>query len=90
MSEFIDNLVEEETNLALHTKLCAQRYQQITDKFDHIDQRLDTIEDTLVEIKNVVTTDRGDNYKRFLGWAGVIITGLLGITGYLISHYVIK
>ena len=76
--------------MALHTKLCAQRYQQITDKFDHIDRRLDTIEDTLVEIKNVVTTDRGDNYKRFLGWAGVIITGLLGITGYLISHYVIR
>ena len=90
MNEFIDNLVEEETNLALHTKLCAQRYQQITDKFDHMDKRLDTIEETLVEIKNVVTTDRGDNYKRFLGWAGVIIITLVGACGYLISHYIIK
>ena len=90
MSEFIDTLLEEQTNLSLHTKLCAQRYQQITDKFDHIDQRLDSIEDTLVEIKNVVTTDRGDNYKRFLGWAGAIIIGLVGVCGTLISHYVIK
>lgn len=90
MSDFIDNLVEEETNLALHTKLCAERYQQITDKFESIDTRLDNIEATLVEIRNVVTQDRGDNFRRYLGWAGVIITTLLGACGYLIVHYIIK
>ncbi len=90
MSDFIDNLVEEQTNLALHTKLCAQRYQQITDKFESIDHRLDKIESTLIEIKDVVTQDRGDNYRRYLGWAGVIITTLLAACGYLVVHFIIK
>jgi len=90
MSDFIDTLSEEQTNLVLHTKLCAQRYQQITDKFEHIDTRLDSIEATLSEIKDVVTADRGENYRRYLGWAGVIITTLIGACGYLVVHYIIK
>ena len=90
MSEFIDTLEQEENDLALHSRLCAQRYRQITDRFDHMDQRLDTIESTLIEIKDVIMNDRRDNYKLYLSWAAVIITTLTGCLGFVLSHYVLK
>jgi len=89
-NDLIETLLEEETNLALHAKLCAQRYQQITDKIDAIDQRLDKMEVVLTEIKNKVSNNQQDNFKMFLGWASVIIVSLMSLTGYLITHYVFK
>jgi len=90
MSEIIESLVEEETNLVLHTKLCAQRYEQITDRLSNMDQRFDRVEAALLEIKRAVSTESQDNYKMYLAWAGVIITTLIGATGYLLTHYVLK
>lgn len=89
-NEFIETLVQEETDLALHTKLCAQRYQQITDRFDRMDTRLEQMETTLVEIKNAIVSDTKDNYKLYLTWASGIITVLVGSTGFLLAHYVFK
>lgn len=89
-SDTIDKLVEEETDLALHTKLCAQRYEQINEKFAHMDTRLDTIETTLVEIKDIINQDQRATLKQYLAWAGTIIMSLIGITGWLVTHYVLK
>lgn len=89
-NDIIESLVEEETNLVLHTKLCAQRYEQITDRLNNMDERFDRVEATLVEIKNAITSETKDNYKMYLAWAGVIITTLIGATGYLLTHYVLK
>ena len=89
-SEFIETLVQEETNLALHTQLCAQRYQQITDRLASMDSRFDRVEAALVEIRDAVNRDQKDNLKLYLGWAAAIITTLVGACGYLIAHFVIK
>jgi len=90
MSDFIETLEQEETNLALHTQLCAQRYQQITDRLSSMDQRFDRIETALVEIKSAIGVNQDENFKRYLAWAGVVITTLIGACGYLIAHFVIK
>jgi hypothetical protein len=55
-----------------------------------MDTRLQQMEVTLVEIKNAIVTDTKDNYKLYLTWAGVIITSLIGATGFLLAHYVFK
>lgn len=89
-NDIIDPLVEEETDLALHTKLCAQRYQRINDSFTRIDSRLDKMESTLVEIKEVISKDTRDNYKMYLAWASGLITVLVGSTGFLLAHFVFK
>lgn len=89
-NDFIETVKQEETDLALHTKLCAQRYQQITDRFDRMDKKLEKMETTLVEIKDAITTDAQDNYKLYLTWASGIITVLVGSTGFLLAHYVFK
>lgn len=89
-TEFIEKLQQEETDLSLHTRLCAQRYQQITDRFDRMDQKLENMETTLVEIKSAIVRDTRDNYKLYLSWASVIITTSIAAIGYLLAHYVFK
>jgi hypothetical protein len=90
MSDFIETVAQEETDLALHSQLCAQRYQQITNRLTHMDQRFDRIENTLTEIKDVIMDDRRDTYRLYLSWAAVIITTMTGAMGFVISHYVMK
>ena len=90
MSEFITTLAQEETDLTLHSRLCAQRYQQITDRLSNMDQRFDRIETTLADIKQVITTNQYGNLKLYLSWAAAIITTLVGALGFVISHYVLR
>jgi len=86
--DFIETLRDEETNLALHTRLCAQRYEQITNKFDDLDDRLLNIETNVLEIKTAIMQDQSSNNKMYLKWAGFIIVTLLGCLGYLIDRLI--
>lgn len=88
--EFIEPLQAESEDLDLHTKLCAARYQQITQRFDVIDQRLSSIEQTLREIQNTITTNQTAILSKFLNWGAMTIGAMIGIIGWLLSHYVLK
>lgn len=87
MSDLIETLEQESTDLALHSKLCAQRYKQIIDKLDTVDERLDRIDAVLLEIKDTIAHDEVGKYKTYLSWAGVVITSLLGLVIYFIQHH---
>jgi hypothetical protein len=88
--EFLEPLQAESENLDLHTKLCAARYQQITQHFDVINLRLDNIETTLKEIQSVVSNNQTAMLHRFLSWGGVAILTMMGTIGWLVSNYVLK
>jgi hypothetical protein len=88
--EFLEPIQAESENLDLHTKLCAARYQQITQHFDVINLRLNNIEHTLKEIQQVVSNNQNAILNRFLSWGGAAIVTLTAIIGWLVSHYVLK
>lgn len=88
--EFIEPIQAEAENLDLHTKLCAARYQQITQHFDVINIRLDNIEQTLKEIQQVVSQNQTSLLNRFLSWGSITIVSLLGIIGWLLANFVLK
>jgi hypothetical protein len=88
--DFLEPIAAESENLDLHTKLCAARYQQITQHFDVINLRLVNIESTLKEIQTAVSVNQTAMLTRFLSWGGVAILTMLGTIGFLISHYVLK
>jgi hypothetical protein len=88
--EFLEPLQAESENLDLHTKLCAARYQQITQHFDVINLRLNNIETTLKEIQSVVSNNQNAILNRFLSWGGVAILTMMGTIGWLVSNYVLK
>ena len=70
MSDIIEPVAQEETDLVLHSRLCAQRYQQITDRIDNLTAKLDNVVATVKEIRVLVTTKEDQNLKRYLQWAG--------------------
>jgi hypothetical protein len=88
--EFIEPIQAESENLDLHTKLCAARYQQITQRFDVIEYRLSSIESTLKDIQAVINNNQTAILNRFLSWGSIAILTLVGIIGWLLANYVLK
>jgi hypothetical protein len=84
-NNIIDTLEIERTSLAAHVDLCAQRYAQLMDKFDVVDDRLDRIESVLETIAKTISTDKTETLKTYLAWSGVVITGLFGMVGFLVN-----
>lgn len=84
----IENIEAERTNLELHVDLCAQRYNQLINKFDEVDQRLDTLTKLCAEIKTSVINLQTTTQSTYLKWAGVIIVTLAGIVGALIGKLI--
>jgi tetrahydromethanopterin S-methyltransferase subunit G len=82
----IEPVAGEATNLALHTELCAQRYNQLMAKFDEVDGRLDQIHETLTDIHRHITDIRSTTANTHLKWAGAVITILVGI----VIHFVVQ
>ena len=78
MSELsvIENIAAEQTDLKLHTELCAQRYNQLIAKFDEVDSRLDSLTKLCADIKENVSGLRTSAQSTYLRWAGTVI-GLL-------------
>jgi len=82
----IEKIDAEENNLALHVQLCEQRYHQLLSKFDHVDERFQKIETVLLEIKDRLTNDNSSKYKTYLGWAGAVITIVVGASATIIAR----
>jgi tetrahydromethanopterin S-methyltransferase subunit G len=78
MTAVIDTIRGEDSNLALHVQLCEQRYAQLIGRIDVIDQNLSEINTTLSHIQQRLETDHAARYQTYLGWAGALITVLLG------------
>jgi len=78
----------ESQNLELHTELCAQRYNQLINKFEEVDQRLTKIEAMLTDIHSQVSGLDTQRYRTYLVWAGAAITSLLTFTAGLVGHLI--
>ena len=87
--ELIKSIEAEKEDLEVHVDICAQRYAQLIAKFDSVDERFDRLETVVQEIRDRVSTNQTETLKTYLNWAGVIIAGLISITGYLLATFVI-
>jgi hypothetical protein len=87
--ELIRNIDAEKQDLEVHVDICAQRYSQLISKFESVDSRFDRIEKVVQEIHQRVTNNQSETLKTYLTWAGIIIAGLISVTGYLLATFVI-
>lgn len=88
MSEIIEVVDGEDQDLALHTKLCSLRYQQLLSKFDQVDSRLDALTTLCAEIKESIVTIRTSTQTTYLKWAGFIIVLLTSCIGGLVGRLI--
>jgi len=74
----VAEIASERTDLAVHVDLCVERYGQIVDRLDGIEERFDRLESMVVEIKDAVQKREENTLNRYISWAGVMISGLAG------------
>ena len=89
-NQVIETIPLESEDLGLHVTLCEQRYVQLLDKLDHVDERFAALELMLIEIKEKLTAQSSNTDKTYIRWGGSIIfvlsTTLIG----LVTHLLLK
>lgn len=80
----------EKKSLEAHVELCAERYKFLETKLEDVDEKMAVIASSVSEVKNTVNTMATKNNDRLINWGIGIIVTLIGILGYLLSHFVIK
>jgi hypothetical protein len=80
----------ESESLPAHVSICQERYKQLDSRIGSVERHLIAIDITLSEIRDAINHDHKAQLKQFLTWASVIITGLLGSCGWLLTHYVLR
>jgi hypothetical protein len=71
----------EKKSLEAHVELCAERYNSLETKLSSLEERMDKVEDHLVDIKNTLASADSGQYKTLVTIGttiiGVLITGLI-------------
>ena len=80
----------EKKSLEAHVELCAERYRAIDTHLDNLNEKIDDIAQMSQQTMSMITALNEDFNAKILKLAGVVITGLLGAVGFLLSHYLFK
>lgn len=87
MSEVTDI---EKKSLEAHVELCAERYNQLEARFEHVEGKINHLDILLREVHDMVQRMADKRTDQIIGWGVGIIGALLATTVYLITHYVLK
>ena len=72
----------EKQSLEAHVELCAIRYNNLDSKLDHLEIRMEKLEQLMLDIKNSVSTSGTDSNKQTIGIfttiIGALIAGMIG------------
>jgi hypothetical protein len=80
----------EKKSLEAHVELCAERYNQLEQRFEHVDNKISNLEILMREVHDMVAKINEKRNDQIISWGLGIIGGLVAVTSYLIVNYVIK
>jgi hypothetical protein len=80
----------EKKSLEAHVELCAERYNQLEARFEHVDGRIGHLETLLREVHDMVQRMSEKRTDQLIGWGVGIIGALVATTIYLVTNYVFK
>jgi hypothetical protein len=80
----------EKKNLEAHVELCAERYNQLEARFEHVENKIGNLDALLREVHDMVQRMSEKRTDQLIGWGVGIIGTLLATTVYLITQYVFK
>ena len=67
----------ERENLEAHVDLCAERYRVLEEKLNRLENKVDTLADSISKLAEKQTADKAAGNKIVIGAAATVIAGLL-------------
>ena len=86
----VDTTNIEKKSLEAHVELCAERYNALESRLDHVDSKISKLEKIICEVRDLVQDMSIRRNDQLIKWGTGIIGVLFGAVGYLFVHYVIK
>jgi archaellum component FlaC len=80
----------EKKSLEAHVELCAERYNQLEQRFEHVDDKIDGLEKLMREVHDMVARLNEKRNDQLISWGLGIIGALIATTVYLTTTYVFK
>jgi hypothetical protein len=80
----------EKKSLEAHVELCAERYNQLEQRFEHVEGKISSLQNLLREVHDMVQRMADKRTDQIIGWGLGIIGTLLATTSYLLVNYVFK
>jgi prefoldin subunit 5 len=80
----------EKKSLEAHVELCAERYNQLEQRFEHVDSKINSLQSLLREVHDMVAKINEKRNDQLISWGIGIIGALVAITTYLTVNYVLK
>lgn len=80
----------EKKSLEAHVELCAERYNALEQRFEHVESKISGLNALLREVHDMVAKINEKRTDQIINWGIGIMGGMVALIGYLITHYVIK
>jgi hypothetical protein len=80
----------EKKSLEAHVELCAERYTQLEQRFEHVEGKITSLQTLLREVHDMVQRMSEKRTDQVIGWGVGIIGALVATTIYLVTNYVFK
>ncbi len=80
----------EKKSLEAHVELCAERYTQLEQRFEHVDAKISSLQTLMREVHDMVAKINEKRNDQIISWGLGIIGALIATTAYLITHYFFK
>jgi chromosome segregation ATPase len=80
----------EKKSLEAHVELCAERYNALESRLDHVDAKISSLSDLIREVHDMVQRMSEKRTDQLIGWGVGLIGALSATVIYLVTHYVFK
>jgi len=80
----------EKKSLEAHVELCAERYNALENRLDHVDAKISSLSDVIREVHDMVQRMSEKRTDQLIGWGVGLIGALSATVIYLITHYVLQ
>ena len=78
----------EKKSLEAHVELCAERYNALEQRLDHVDARISTLSDIIREVHDMMQKMSEKRNDQIISWGLGIIGALTATTVDLVTQYV--
>jgi hypothetical protein len=80
----------EKKSLEAHVELCAERYNQLEARFEHVEGKIGHLDTLLREVHDMVQRMSEKRTDQLIGWGVGIIGALTATVIYLVTNYALK